>query len=192
MHQATNVGSLQVIPDCRIIIPVEGGVHIVRMNNLPDISDTKSAVYNNEGIIGRSFPLYTYSHSGDRQISIQLHFFAVDDDNGGGDTEGTVSRNLSHLRAIQSATYPRKGTATGAPYQPPPVCRIRCGAILADFEEVCAVLQSYSVKFPTEVAWNTQGAYPYVPYRFDVDTSWLIVYTSEDLPTARRIWQTGR
>lgn len=202
MHQATNTGTLQPVPDCTITIPIETqqfaggqvntirGTHVIQMNNLPDISDTKSAIYNNEGIIGRSFPLYTYSHSGDRQISMQLHFFAVDSVVGN-DGLTDVQRNLKHLRAIQSATYPRTGNAGGAPYRPPPVCRLRCGSLLANSDDLCAVLQSYSVKFPTEVAWETRTG-TLLPYRFDVDTSWLTVYTSEDLPTATRIFTSGR
>ena len=195
MYQATNTGTLQPVPNCSIKIPIEkklfsGGkvntikdVYTISMNNLPDISDTKSAIYNNEGIIGRSFPLYTYSHSGDRQISIQLHFFAVD--------PGDIQKNLQDLRALQSATYPREGTSTGAPYRPPPICQIKCGSLLANDSAICCALQSYSVKFPTEVAWETSTG-TLLPYRFDVDTSWLTVYTSEDLPTARRIFNTGR
>jgi hypothetical protein len=57
---------------------------------LPEISDSKSAIYNNEPIIGRSFPLYTYSHSGDRSLNIQLHFFVVDVDD--------AVKNLGYLR----------------------------------------------------------------------------------------------
>lgn len=180
--KATISGSLVEIPDCTIEIPSrKKDTHIIKMNNLPDISDSKSAVYNNEGIIGRSFPLYTYSHSADRSLSIQIHFFIVN--------EGDGERNLEDLRWIQSAAYPRKGDK-GTPYKPPPVCKIRCGDLLATKgEAVCAVLQSYSVKFPTEVAWEERT---YCPYRFDVDTQWLTVYTSADLPYQNRIIKLGR
>jgi hypothetical protein len=192
--KATINGSLNPVPDCMIVIPTSGrgkqqGFDALYFNNLPDISDSKSAVYNNEGIIGRSFPLYTYSHSADRSINIQLHFFVIE--------PGDGARNLAYLRLIQSCVYPRKGRG-GAPYTPPPVCRIRCGDLLAtQGEAVCAVLQSYSVKFPTDVAWDDRpdpstGQQSYCPYRFDVDTSWLAVYTSSDLPYQRRIIQLGR
>jgi hypothetical protein len=200
---ATTTGSLNVIPDCYIDIPVTlksqifaGGrvktitnniTHTVKMNNLPDISDTKNAIYNPEGIIGRSFPLYTYSHSGDRSLNIQIHFFAVDPED--------VQDNIQDLRAIQSAVYPREGIG-GAPYRPPAICRISCGSLLAGNpnsssgpEPLCCSLQSYSVKFPTEVAWEEST---YMPYRFDVDTSWLTVYTSDKLPFASRIYKSGR
>ena len=72
--KATNNGSLAPINNCTINIPGAGNIIL---NNLPDISDSKTAIYNNEAIIGRSFPLYTYSHSGDRTISMQLHFYTI-------------------------------------------------------------------------------------------------------------------
>lgn len=179
MTKATTIGKLNKVPDCYIDIPQ---AKKIEMKSLPDISDSKQATYNGENIIGRSFPLYTYSHSGDRSLSIQLHFFIVE--------EKDARENLECLRAIQSATYPRPGQG-GAPYMPPTVCTIKCGEILAK-EPLCAVLQSYSVKFPTEVAWFEGDDGKYCPYRFDVDTTWMVVYTSSDLPYQNRIWQSGR
>jgi hypothetical protein len=198
MTKATNVGKLNPVDKCNIRIPIDRTpIHLQRnrdkiydivMNNLPDISDSKSAVYNQETVIGRSFPLYTYSHSGDRQISIQIHFFAIN--------KVDIKKNLLDLRAIQSAVYPRQGIS-GEPYRPPPVCQIVCGNLLSGnpasktntLEPLCVILQSYSVKFPTEVAWDEES---YLPYRFDVDTTWLVVYTSEDLPFQNRIFKSGR
>jgi len=179
-HKATNTGSLNRIEDCYLTIP---GAGTIIMNNLPDISDSKGAVYNNEAIIGRSFPLYTYSHSADRTISMQMHFFVVDPND--------VFQNLNYLRWIESAVYPREGGSIGAPFIPPPVCQIKCGELLAK-EPLCVVLQSYSVKFPTEVAWALDPQPVFTPFRFDVDTQWLTVYTSPDLPFQSRIVQTGR
>lgn len=175
-RKATNSGKLNPIKDCSLTIPNAGEIV---MNNLPDISDTKSAVYNNESIMGRSFPLYTYSHSSDRSISLQIHFFIIE--------KGDGAKNLQYLRWIQSAVYPREGSG-GAPYQPPPVCTLQCGKLLAS-EKICVILQSYSVKFPTQVAWEEET---YCPFRFDVDTSWLVVYNSQDLPYQSRIVKSGR
>lgn len=177
MTKATQSGRLNPVPKCSIFIP---GAGTIALNNLPDISDSKSAVYNNEGIIGRSFPLYTYSHSADRQLNIQLHFFVID--------PSDADKNLTDLRKIQSAVYPRQGDGC-APYKPPPVCRIRCGDLLG-IGGICAILQSYSVRFPTEVAWYEKTNY--CPYRFDVDTSWLVVYSSESLPYQNQIVAFGR
>lgn len=181
--KATNNGQLAPIYDCYIIVPgagQNGGDSKIILNNLPEISDSKSAVYNTEAVMGRSFPMYTYSHSADRNISMQLHFFVTN--------PAEASRNLSYLRMLQSAVYPREGSSTNTPFQPPPVCRIKCGYLLAD-QEICVVLQSYSVKFPTEVAWDENT---FCPFRFDVDTNWLTVYTSIDLPFQNRIVTSGR
>jgi len=175
--KATNNGSLAPVPNCTIDIPKAG---IIRLNNLPDISDSKDAIYNTEAIIGRSTPLYTYSHSGDRSISIQLHFFLVNKED--------AEKNLEYLRWIQSALYPREGSG-GSPFIPPVICQIKCGSLLSKSTPLCCILKSYSVKFPTEVAWSETN---FCPFKFDVETSWIVVYTSNDLPFQSRIVQSGR
>lgn len=201
--KATSSGRLNKLEQCQIVIPIPDArgmgsgpsisgsgmsqEYILSMNNLPDISDSKSAVYNNEPIIGRSTPLYTYSHSGDRTLNIQIHFFIVE--------PGDAEKNLLALRVIQSAVYPREDSAGTFPFLPPPVCRIKCGSLLtAGQDHLCAVLQSYNVKFPPDVAWHESqdGISTYCPYRFDVDTTWLVVYSSEDLPFQSRIVTSGR
>ena len=174
-----------IFQPARTKLSANSNPNIIRFDNLPDISDSKSAIYNNEGIIGRSFPLYTYSHSGDRTINIQMHFFITN--------PGDAERNLRYLRMIASATYPREGVAVGVttlPYRPPPICRIKCGDLLAtQGQYICAVLQSYSVKFLPDVTWDE---FTYCPHKFDVDTTWLTVYSSEDLPWQSRIYKSGR
>lgn len=182
--KSTINGKLNIIPECTIIVPVfekensSQGIlgkrtEIIRLNNLPDISDSKSAIYNQEGILGRSAPIYTYSHSSDRSINMQLHFFIVE--------PGDGVKNLEYLRILQSAIYPSYSEHT--PYQPPPVCKIRCGKLLGE-DDLCVILQSYSVKFPTEVAWEEKT---YCPFRFDVDTNWTVVYDSSSLPFQHNI-----
>lgn len=179
--KATQKGKLQVLPDAYITIPVSGGSsYTVKLRSLPEISDSKQSVYNNEPIIGRSIPLYTFSHSGDRQIHMQLHFYVTE--------VPDIDRNLNDMRAIQSALYPSPGE-NGAPVQPPPICTIRCGQLLAKYDPLCVVLQSYSLKFDASVTWDEDT---YCPYKFDMDTSWLVVYTSSDLPFQSRIVQLGR
>ena len=165
--------------DCYIFVPNFGRVEL---NNLPDISDGKSAAYNDESPIGRSFPLKTYSHSENRAISMQLHFYVG--------KRSDIVLNLEYLRALESCVYPRDQVAgaANAPFVPPPICRIRCGKLLAD-TELCCILKSYSVKFPTDVAWDSDF---YTPYKFDVDTSWEVVYKSSDLPGQGRILSSGR
>ena len=110
---------------------------------------------------------------------MQLHFIVS--------KPSDVAENLQKLRAIQSAVYPRDG-ANGAPFIPPPVCRIKCGSLLSAQGEVCVILKQYSVKFPTEVAWNENY---FTPMKFDVDTTWEVVYASSDLPGQERIFGLG-
>lgn len=195
MPQATqNTGQLRAIPECYIEIP---GARKVILDNLPDISDAKSATYADETIIGRASPIKTYSLSDNRVINMQLHFIISKPDH--------VKENLDKLRAIQSACYPRSGTG-GAPFVPPPVCKIRCGQLLQKNGDLCAVLKNYSVKFPTDVSWvpdepgrmSGSGAvfFPgrsdaFTPMKFDVDTTWEVVYSSSTLPGQERIFTLG-
>jgi hypothetical protein len=192
-------GSLRPINDCYIVIPIGRGEKTIVLDNLPDISDTKSANYSDEVVIGRASPLKTYSQSDNRSISMQLHFIISE--------RTDVAANLENLRAIQSATYPREGES-GSPFFPPPVCRIKCGKLLSNSGELCVILKSYSVKFPTEVAWfseesnftsqqtgeeTTNGGLEnyFTPMKFDVDTTWDVVYSSADLPGQQRIFTLG-
>lgn len=149
------------------------------MYTLPDISDSKSANYNDEPVIGRSFPLKTYSHSDNRSISLQIHLFITKPDD--------AVTNLEYLRALESCVYPRDFVQS-VPYQPPPVCQIFCGQLLGK-DPLCVVLKQYSVKFPTDVAWDETY---YTPWKFDVDTTWDVVYSSNALPGQERILAWGK
>ena len=180
-------GALRPIKDCYILIPyntqdnsilVGNPVFRLEMKVLPELSDSKSATYSDEPLMGRSFPLKTYSHSDNRAISMQIHMVVSSPED--------INYNLRALRAIQSAVYPRHGSNT--PFLPPPICRIRCGRLLAE-EELCVALKTYTVKFPTEVAWDEET---FVPFKFDIDTSWEVVYKSSDLPGAERIFSVWR
>jgi hypothetical protein len=195
-------------PDiCYIAIPIYSGVHYVKMVALPNVSEGKTAQYNQELILGRSFPMYTYSYSGDRTIDIQLHFFITQEpcfsydtrvlpgqsplsnSFGGGGCNQCADCNLQNLRALQSALYPREGNSTyGAPFQPPPVCTICIGGLLG-VAPICAILTSCRVSFPNDVPWDESN---FCPYRFDVDTSWLAVYDSTNLPYQSRIYYYAR
>ena len=78
MPKATNkYGMLNNLKDCYVKIPRYSGEAIVELNIVPDISDAKSANYNDEAITGRSFPLKTFSHSTNRTISVLFHFMAT-------------------------------------------------------------------------------------------------------------------
>jgi len=173
-------GSLKPIEECYVIVPFNGGDFTIKFNNLPDITDAKSASYNDETVIGRASPLKTYSQSDNRTISMQIHMIVSKPDD--------IQYNLASLRALQSATYPRDGS-DGAPFVPPPICRIKCGKLLSNEGELCVILKSYSVKFPTEVAWDENT---FVPFKFDIDTNWDVVYKSADLPGQDRIFFLGK
>jgi len=196
MPAATIIGgALKPIENCYVIIPcsdcdnglsgggaeyASNGEFTLKFKVLPDISDSKTVSYNDETVIGRASPLKTYSQSDNRTISAQIHMVVS--------SEEDVNYNLFALRAIQSAAYPRNGE-NGAPFVPPPICRMKCGMLLSSGQELCVVLKSYSVKFPTEVAWDETT---FVPFKFDIDTSWDVVYKSAELPGQDRIFQTGR
>jgi hypothetical protein len=178
MKATSNDGSLREIPNCYVMIP---GAGTVFLKSLPDISDSKTAQYSDETVIGRASPLKTFSHSSARSISMTMHFYTT----GPKDAED----NLSFLRALESAVYPRDTGGGGAPFIPPPVCQIRCGSLLSDEDPLCVILMQYNVKFPTNVAWDNQL---FTPAQFDIDTTWEVVYKSSDLPGQNRIFSTGR
>jgi hypothetical protein len=167
-------GSLKPIPDCYIQTPIWK----IFMRILPDISDSKSASYSDEPVIGRSTPLKTYSHSENRSINWTAHFIVCEEDD--------IDRNYRELRAIQSVVYPRNSFK---PFSPPPICGLRCGDLLSkggffSNKEICAVLKSYSVKYPTDVPWDERT---YLPYKFSVDMTWDVVYESTNLPGQEKI-----
>lgn len=178
MSNATDgSGRLLDIADCYIKI----AGRTINMNILPDISDSKSASYNDEPVIGRSFPMKTYSHSENRSINWTAYFIVTQ--------ETDIEKNLMALRTIESAVYPRVGNFE--PYAPPPVCALRCGHLLkpgGQMDDTCAVLRSYSVKFPTDVAWDSRTK---LPYKFSVDMTWEVIYESSNLPGQGRIFRVG-
>lgn len=182
-------GMLQPLDKCYIKIKSK----TIQFKSIPDISDQKSAEYTDEAVIGRASPMKTYSHSGKRTINLELYFYITE--------ANDPTTNLENLRWIASACYPEDisgGGGPGAPVQangqggvpfiPPPVCKLRCGDLLAT-QDLCVVLMSYSVKFPRDVAFDEDT---YCPWFFQVSTSWEVVYKSSDLPGQDRIVQFGR
>jgi len=166
-------GDLKSLADkCQIYIPG----HTINLRILPEISDTKKATYADQTIIGRSFPIKTYSHSDNRVVTMKLHFIVTKKDD--------IPDNLKHLRALESAVYPRRGD----PYLPPPVCKIDCGDALGK-DPLCVILESYNVSFPTNVAWDWRTM---LPYYFQVSTTWHVVYASSNLPNQERIMSSGQ
>ena len=178
-------GQLKPLDKCWIKVSgISGGK--ITFKNLPDISDTKSAEYSDENVIGRASPIKTYSHSSSRQISITIHCVVT--------CQKDIGEYLDNLRLLQACVYPSPEKTSSAPFAPPKICQIKCGKLLsggknqADETGVCCVLKSYNVKFPIDVAWDEET---YLPWKFDIDTSWEVVYSSDDLPDDTRIRRLG-
>lgn len=169
-------GSLIPIDAAYIDIPNFGKIIL---NNLPEVGDSKAAVYNAESIIGRSSPLHTYHYSDTRTINITLHLYVIE--------KGDAQKNLNIKRAIESCLYPRDGTG-GAPFIPPPICRIKFGQFLAT-SAICCSLINCNTKAASDVAWDAETL---CPYKMDIDMTWWKVYNSPDLPSQSRIISTGR
>lgn len=162
------------LENCYIIV----GTTKIIMNILPDIQDGKGANYSDENAIGRSNPYKTFSYSENRAIGWTCHFLVTD--------EGSLKKILDNLRTLESAVYPSAGSG-GVPYQPPPVCKLRCGDLLGS-SEICAVMKSYSVKFDTQVPWDEKS---YLPYKLDVDLQFDVVYNQSSLPNSEKILKDG-
>lgn len=174
MRATSEGGDLNSISDCYIMI----GTTEILMRILPDISDSKSVSYPDENAIGRSMPFKSFQNSENRSISWTAHFIVAKD--------GDSTTILEHLRAIESATYPRTGN-TSTPYSPPPICRLRCGDLLSKQPQgLCAVMKSYSVKFDTSVPWDTING-SFLPYKLDVDMQFDVVYNQSELPGSEKI-----
>ena len=178
---ATLVGSDHLLPikKCYIEIPIFATKII--MDVLPDISDGKSASYNDETAMGRSMPFKTFNSSENRSISWTAHFIVS--------SSADFNRFITYIRTIEACTYPFT-SAIGLPFTPPPICKLRCGELLSSQEDndVSAVLKSYSVKFDTSVPWDEDTM---IPYKIDLDMQFEVVYNQSNLPGAERIVKGG-
>lgn len=182
MKATDNFGALNPIPNCDIVIPTNNGPYLIPLRILPEISDTKSADYQDQNVIGRAVPIKSFAHGGNRSISMKVTFVILRDED--------ALTNLKHIRAIQSAVYPRQ--TDNSPYLPPPICKIRCGSLLAGSNNnsgyLCVVLKSYSVDYPTDIAWYSfRDSNLYVPYKVTMGLNWETVYDNESLPGQTRI-----
>jgi hypothetical protein len=172
-------GDLIEIRDCYIHIEMGAGVEIP-MKIVPEISDSKSATYPDENAIGRSFPFKNYSYSDNRTISWTAHFMVC--------KEGDQATLYQYLRAIEACVYPKTQDTNGAPYNPPPLCKLRCGQLLDRDADLCCVMKSYSVKYDTSIPWDEDG---FMPYRLDIDMQFEVVVDNSQLPGAEQILALG-
>lgn len=182
-------GKLQIIPDCYIQFPsaVANLLPDARLyfRILPKVSDQRSVNYNDESIMGRSFPLKTFANGSNRSIGIEASFIILDEFN-------DPPRIWNEVKALQACTYPQDTSeASSAPFSPPFVCKLKCGNMLGR-DGVCAVMRSYSVNWPTEVAWHWDGTTGIkLPMYFTVSTQWEVVYQTSKLPGSNRILNDG-
>jgi len=176
MKATLPAGNLVPIQDC--YIEIENTKVIMKI--MPDISDSKSVSYPDENAIGRSMPFKSFQNSENRSISWTAHFVMCKEE----DREDIIQT----LRLFEACTYPMTENTGGAPYSPPPICKLKCGRLLSEFEPVCAVMKSYSVKFDTSVPWDDDG---YIPYKLDVDMQFEVVYNQSQLPGFEKIMSDG-
>ena len=173
-------GALNTIEGCSLTIPKFGSFSgkEVLFKILPDISDSKTASYSTDLVMGRSSPMKSYVASDERQIGIVFHFVVAD--------RLDIYSNIETVRMLQAMVYPRDGDdKLGVPFIPPPVCNFWCGYLLSSSAEpLCVVLKNYSLKIPTDVAWEADLL---CPVKFDLDTTWDVVYASSELPGANKI-----
>jgi len=176
-------GALVPLDNCYIKIPIFDNITIP-MNILPDISDSKGASYPDESAIGRSMPFKQFQNSDNRAISWTCHFMVCQ--------KGDQETILRYLKIFEACVYPLTSDqyTGGAPYAPPPICKLRCGALLSAVEadDLCVVMKNYSVKFDTSVPWDEET---YVPYKLDVDLQFEVVYNQANLPGAEKIMSDG-
>ena len=164
---------------CKIDIIGNGIDHTLVMQSLPDITDGKSAGYSDETSIGRSAPFKSYTNSENRTIGWTAHYMVT--------KQEYIQTFLEDIRAVQAAVYPfdsRTSDLGGAPYAPPPICRLQCGDLLSSSGPINAVMKSYSLKFDTSVPWDEET---FLPYKFDIDMSFDVIYDQSEMPNAEKI-----
>ena len=157
-----------------------GGNSAVQMffDNIPDISDKKSAKYNDETGIGRTAPIKAYANSDNRAITAECHFYVQESTDGMNNQSAQAI--VRTLRWLEAHVYPRKASA---PYAPPPIMQIKCMQNLSDMP-MCVILLDYNVKFDSQVPWDEETG---IPYKVDVSLSFEVVYNSGNLPFAEDI-----
>ena len=179
MNATDSRGNFVPLDNCYISAKISGKEYMINMYILPDISDTKQSTYSDETGIGRSAPIKVFSHGDTRSIGWTAHFFSP--------TKDIAKENLKNLRILESLVYPDSNSNTNSIVSPPPIARIKCGDLLSS-DELCVVLKSYTVKFPTDVAWDDAT---YMPIKFDVDMNFEVVYQTIQLPNSSKILTFG-
>lgn len=159
---------------------------------LPDLSDKHNATFSSDEIMGRSMPVKSYASSSDRTITWKWKFVNTD--------RKSFLKNLDDYNFLKSLTYPIDNPSQSIPYEPPPICNIRCGSIFAGTKEsgesLNVVCTDCSASFPTDVIWtsfpdgNSEDE-DFIPVEFSVDTTFVVVYRASNLPGQNRIMRNG-
>ncbi len=179
---ATNTnGQLVSLRDCYIRASGNPPV-VIYMNNLPEISDQKSASYTEENAMGRSVPVKAFANGSSRKIGWKMKVIAQSNEE--------QTKAINNLRFLESCVYPKADPTNILPYIPPRVLSIKCGRLLADYE-LSVILTDYSVDFPTDQPWSDKSNTLYLPYMFNISLSFEVVYDSRYLPGADRIISIG-
>ena len=174
-------GKLNPIPNCYINIPSLNN-ETIPMYIVPDLSDSKGAVFSEENGIGRSSPFTSFQHSEARQIGWTAHFILTN--------KNDQDAILKYIRLLEACVYPLTKDTPG-PYSPPPIVKLKCGLLLSGNnyqDEIPAILKSYTLKFDTSVPWDTKTL---MPYKIDIDLNFVVVYNQSKLPGAEMILQSG-
>lgn len=188
-YQASRLGGqIEVIKNVSFFIPETMNGHEIWFQALPTVTDGKGAKYDPTPVIGRATPLLTYANSDLRTLNVDFTFLVTKTN--GNDFSingvGTVNYNLAALRAIASSVYPREG-GQGVTYKPPPVCVFTYGSFF-NKGRLCVIVDKYSVKNDPSVPSDPETL---CPYKFTVNVSMIKVYSSNDLPNQKTIWNTG-
>lgn len=172
MKATERFGQLKELPSCDIIIP---GAEKIQLYVLPEMSDRKGLNYEDLPVVGRALPITTFSHGENRTVTMKIHLLTLNEEG-----PNSIKDNMRILRTLQSMAYPRNGDA-GRPYLPPPLAQIRVGSRLTSQSGgyVCAMLREVNVTYPTDVAVDPVTM---LPYKFEIDLTWQIVFPSNQLP----------
>lgn len=167
-------GQLKKIPNCSLILPFEvigTNSNEITFYSLPEISESKSATYPDEELMGRSSPINIYSKSDHRSISITMHLYVT--------VQEEIEINLNIIRAISSLVYPEYSDED---WRPPNIVYFNCGKLLSE-NRVPLLLKDYNVNYATDVQWfYDEEKNIYMPLHVSIKTSWNIVYSWESLP----------
>ena len=168
-------GSWVVIREITITVPGAGDVPI---QVLPEISESKSAMVNDQNILGRSSPIKIYSGSSARTFSITLNYHILSE-------EDPVMIQKA-VRALSAAVHPEyQGT-----YKPVPVCQIKIPGMIEDGKGGPApvICKSYQITYDAQVWWYVTDELM-MPSHISIATEWERVYSFQDLPGQANVIQ---